>query len=110
MNIDRAERIRRLNDTFRRRFLGGKVFLTEAIRALGPERMEEVCRRVRTFDAFTPDNDPYQEHDFGAFDEGGIRMFWKIDYFDDAMECASPNPSDPEVTTRVMTIMLAEEW
>lgn len=110
MNNDRAERIRRLNDSFRRSFPGDRVFLTEGIRALGPERVEEVCRRVRTFDAFTPDNDPYQEHDFGAFDEGGIRMFWKIDYFDAEMEYASPNPADPEVTTRVMTIMLAEEW
>ena len=95
MNIDRAERIRRLNDTFRRSFQGGRVFLTEGIRALGPKWVEEVCRQVRTFDAFTPDNDPYQEHDFGAFDESGIRMFWKIDYFDDAMECARPIPPIP---------------
>lgn len=110
MNTNHAERIRRLNDGFRRSFMGGRVFLTEGIRALEDEQVRAILRQVRTFDAFTPDNDPYQEHDFGAFDEGGTRVFWKIEYFDAEMEGASPDPADPEATTRVMTIMLAEEW
>ncbi|NFV80685.1 DUF3768 domain-containing protein [Magnetospirillum aberrantis] len=110
MIIDKAERIRRLNDSFRRSFQGGKVFLTEGVRALGNDQLRAILRQVRTFDAFTPDNDPYQEHDFGAFDEGGKRVFWKIDYFDAEIEGASADPSDPEATTRVMTVMLAEEW
>jgi len=33
--------------------------------------------KVRAFDAFTNDNDPHGEHDFGAIDEGGVRCFWK---------------------------------
>ncbi|MGE5503908.1 MAG: DUF3768 domain-containing protein [Actinomycetota bacterium] len=110
MIIGRAERIRRLNDTFRRSFQGGKVFLTEGVRALGDDQVRAIIRQVRTFDAFTPDNDPYQEHDFGAFDEGGRRVFWKIDYFDAEMEGASVDPADADATTRVMTVMLAEEW
>lgn len=110
MIIDKAERISRLNDSFRRSFQGGKVFLTEGIRALGENQLRAILRQVRIFDAFTPDNDPYQEHDFGAFDEGGRRVFWKIDYFDAEMEGASSDPADPAVTTRVMTVMLAEEW
>lgn len=110
MIIDKAETIRRLNDTFRRSFQGGKVFLTEGIRVLGDDQVRAILRQVRNFDAFTTDNDPYQEHDFGAFAEGDTRMFWKIDYFDAEMGGASRDPADPEVTTRVMTIMLAEEW
>lgn len=110
MTNDKAETICRLNDAFRRSFQGGTVFLTEGIRALGEDQVRAILRQVRTFDAFTPDNDPYQEHDFGAFDEGGTRVFWKIDYFDAEMEGASPDPADAEVTTRVMTVMLAEEW
>ncbi len=106
----KAETIRRLNDTFRRSFQGGKVFLTEGVRALGDERVRAILRQVHIFDAFTPDNDPYQEHDFGAFDEGGTRVFWKIDYFDAEMEGASPDSANTDVTTRVMTIMLAKEW
>ena len=35
---------------------------------------------VSHFDAFTPDNDPYGEHDFGSIDLDGEKLFWKIDY------------------------------
>ena len=50
---------------------------------------------------------PHQEHDFGSIEEAGVRFFFKIDYFDRKTEFGS---ADPAVTTRVMTIMLAEEY
>ncbi len=59
---------------------------------------------------FTPDNDPFGEHDFGAFEQNGERIVWKIDYYDLAMEFGSPDPADPYQTTRVLTIMLAGEY
>ena len=67
-------------------------------------------RNVVTFDEFTEDNDPYDEHDFGSFELCGRKFFWKIDYFDRAMEYGSEDPSDPKQTTRVMTVMLASEY
>jgi Protein of unknown function (DUF3768) len=59
---------------------------------------------------FLPPNDPYGEHDFGSFNADGHRIFSKIDYFDKALTAHSPDPSDPPVTKRVITIMLAEEY
>jgi len=70
----------------------------------------EIMRRVHTFVAFTPDNDPYCEHDFGSFDYAGKTIFWKIDLYDRDLKFGSPDPADETVTTRVLTVMLAEEY
>lgn len=66
---------------------------------------------MATFDTFTADNDPYGEHDFGAFDAGGEKIFWKIDYYDARdPDLGADNPADPETTERALTIMLASEY
>ena len=65
---------------------------------------------VQSFADFNADNDPYGEHDFGSFEVAGEPFFWKIDYYDTDMACESDDPSDPEKTTRVLTIMLAAEY
>ncbi len=65
---------------------------------------------TRTFDEFTPDNDPYGEHDFGSVSVRGTKLFWKIDYYDLSLNFGSKDPADPAQTTRVLTIMLAEEY
>jgi hypothetical protein len=65
---------------------------------------------VRTFADFSPDNDPHGEHDFGAIEQDGVRYFWKIDAYDRWMQFGSPDPADPSVTTRVLTIMRADEY
>jgi Protein of unknown function (DUF3768) len=105
-----AEKIRALNDEFRRTFHGGKVMMTSGINALADGVKARVLEKVRTFDAFSRDNDPHQEHDFGAFEEGGYKVFFKLDYYDAAMEFGSEDPADPSTTTRVLTIMLASEY
>ncbi len=74
-----------------------------------PDRIE-IVNRVRSFDAFTPDNDPYGEHDFGAFDCQDRKIYWKFDYYERDTEWGSPDPSDSEQTLRVLTIFLAEEY
>ncbi|MGC2857815.1 DUF3768 domain-containing protein [Novispirillum sp. DQ9] len=109
-DADRVARLRQLNDAFRQTFVGGMVVITVGVQALGPRAVTAILHQVRTFNAFTADNDPYGEHDFGAFDAGQERVLWKIDYYDASGIAGSEHPEDPEATTRVLTIMLAEEW
>lgn len=100
-----------LNDLLRTTFLTGTVILTPGIRALPDAVREEVITKVRTFDDFHPDNDPHGEHDFGSIsDPDAGTVFWKIDYYDRDLRFESPDPADPKVTRRVLTIMLAEEY
>ncbi len=99
-----------INDRFRRDGVGGEIMLTRGIAQLGDSAVAAIRTAVRQFDAFTPDNDPYGEHDFGAFDWAGQRLFWKIDYYDQALQFASEDPTDSAITCRVLTIMLAEEY
>ena len=105
-----AEKIRELNDMFRTTMTGGRVLMTAGVDALPSDVKAMVIRKVVTFSEFTPDNDPHGEHDFGSFDLAGRKFFFKIDYFDAAMQFGSEDPADPAKTTRVLTIMLAEEY
>jgi Protein of unknown function (DUF3768) len=105
-----VERIRALNDVFRRTFVGGLVLITAGVEAMPIDQRRSLLAKVHSFEVFSEDNDPHGEHDFGAVDEGGVRYFWKLDYFDRATEMGSPDPADPAVTTRVLTIMRAGEY
>ena len=102
-----ADKIRALNDQFRRSLRGGQLIMTRQVAERSDVAM--IVDRVRTFDSFSVANDPYGEHDFGSFEFGPDRFFWKIDYYDSRVEFGSPDPADPAVTTRILTIMLADE-
>ena len=106
----KTDRIRALNDAFRRTFVGGAVMITQGVEAMPLDQRRSLLQKVRSFDAFGEDNDPHHEHDFGAVDEAGERYFFKIDYYDKNTEFGSPDPADPAVTTRVLTIMRADEY
>lgn len=108
--LDTASRVRELNDAFRRSMSGGRVFVTAGVSALGVAFSYQALREVRGFDAFTPGNDPHGEHDFGSFQLDGQKLFWKIDYYDEACEFGSEDPVDPAKTCRVLTVMLAQEY
>jgi hypothetical protein len=106
----KTKRIRELNDLLRSTFTGGKVVMTPGVAALPENELARLLDRVRRFDDFTKDNDPHGEHDFGSFELAGQSYFFKVDYYAPDMEGGSENPADPEKTTRVLTIMRADEY
>jgi hypothetical protein len=102
--------IRALNDELRRNLDRGIAVITPGVANLGHDVVRNIVRTIATYDAFCQANDPHEEHDFGDFVFEGNRIFWKIDYYDKALTAHSPDPSDPSVTERVITIMLAGEY
>jgi len=104
-----ADRVRVLNDNFRSTFIGGRVLMTQGVDALPIDTKARVILAVQRFDEFSADNDPHREHDFGSFEVEGETYFWKIDYYALDMDGGSEDPTDPEKTTRVLTIMRAGE-
>ena len=108
---NRVRRIRELNDAMRAGACDiGSVLVTSGIQEKGRDFLVSVSQAVAAFDNFTPDNDPYGEHDFGSLELDGEKVFWKIDYYDLLMSAHSPDATDPNVTNRVLTIMLANEY
>lgn len=110
MTEDRAGCIRTLNDRLRKTGAGGRVVVTNGISALPAPTIAAVFLAVQTFDDFTSANDPHGEHDFALIEAAGERLMFKIDYYDRAMTGLSPDPADPALTVRVLTIMLACEY
>ncbi|MEZ5707772.1 MAG: DUF3768 domain-containing protein [Blastomonas sp.] len=124
VTLTRRERIARLNDRARQAMgLACVAVTTEGFRGLAEADQSRVRELVETFDAFTPDNDPHGERDFGAIyqDRDGCwtttrparsveTVFWKIDAYDRDLQFGSEDPSNPAVTRRVLTIMLASEY
>lgn len=106
-----AAKIAALNDLCRKAMgVAGRLVQTQGICALSQADQSAIREQVEMFTAFTPDNDPYGERDFGAFDHNGQRIFWKIDYYDMTLTNGSEDPTDPKQTVRVLTIMLASEY
>jgi hypothetical protein len=110
MVLPDANRIAALNDRARQTFADCRVCITPGLQALGDEMLHTILLAVQKFNKFTPDNDPYEEHDFGKIEVGEHMIFWKFDYYDLDLSMHSPDPSDPTVTARVLTVLLADEY
>ena len=122
-----ADRVAKLNDKFRREVLSqgtsdkGKCLLTPGVQALDKGYLVIICADICNFgmhkehedqdvwDSESEDtNDPYATHDFGCLSLSDPKIFWKIDYYEDAtMEYGT---RDMINAYRVLTIMLASEY
>lgn len=108
MGDDNSAAIARLNDSARTTLSDCRVVMTQGVADLGD--VGEVFQKVCNYTDFNERNDPYGEHDFGSFEFAGQLVFWKFDYYDPDVLMHSPDASDPAVTCRVLTVMLAEEY
>ncbi|OCP22027.1 hypothetical protein BC361_25670 [Ensifer sp. LC54] len=102
--------VRALNDKLRRGEAEGKIHIVGGLAQADHSEIAAAVEQVCTYAAFDPKDDPYGEHDFGAFTIGDQKFMWKIDYYAPDMESGSENPADPKVTRRVLTIFYAEDY
>ncbi|AUH34663.1 DUF3768 domain-containing protein [Paracoccus tegillarcae] len=109
--MNNTEKIRLQNDALRLGMVRNGLFhVTSGIADQGAGFVMRARQQVAAYNNFTLDNDPYGEHDFGAFELDGQKLFFKIDYYDLETRAGSPDPADPDVTCRVLTVMLASEY
>lgn len=117
----RRDRIASLNDTLRTGLYNpgdNKIVMTSGIADMIGDvsvfrnfrKRAELLRIVIGFEDFSEANNPQGERDFGAFDWLDTRCYWKIDCYDRAMSGGSPDPANPDVTCRVLTILRADEY
>lgn len=110
LSASKLQRIRDLNDTLRRTFMGGRVMMTSGVAALEVEAKAKVLTAIRECGAFTEGNDPHGEHDMVFVEVDGERYWAKVDYYDRDIRYLSDDPSDPTATIRVMTIGHSSEY
>jgi hypothetical protein len=108
--LPRSKAIAKLNDQLRKGGPGGQLVVTSAVTALGGYDPVELLRALARYDRFDVDSDPHGERDLGDIQVFGTDLLWKIDYYDLKLEYASPDPADPAVTIRVLTVMLEHEY
>lgn len=107
---DKLARIRELNDKLRTTGIGGKIMMTRSVANLPEFIRHRALKLMREFDDFNLNNDPHHEHDCFSFKESGYTFMVKIDYYDKSLEFGSEDPANPDVTTRVCNLMLAEDY
>jgi len=103
-------RIRELNDAFRKTFKGGRVVMTSSVAELPDSVVAHALLEVADYSNFSEAVDPHGEHDFGKFQLVGRTFYWKIDYYDKQCEFGSEDPANPDITTRILTVMLASDY
>ena len=124
---EQTTRVARLNDLARRAMgVACTAVATAGFRSLPDADQSCVRELIETYDAFTEDNDPHGERDFGSIyqlldgswtterprsqEDERERVCWKLDYYDRNLEFASEDAANPAVTRRVLTIMLSDEY
>lgn len=108
--VPRAEQIARLNDQLRKTGTGGTIMITQGVRRITGFDVDELAKALAEYSDFDSDNDPHGERDFGLLTLWGHDLLWKVDYYDRELKFGSDNPADPDITLRVLNVLLSSEW
>lgn len=110
IKVPRAEAIARLNDQLRKTGSGGTVMMTQGVQQITGFDAAKLADELASYDDFDASSDPHGERDFGCLTLWGYDLLWKVDYYDKDLKFGSDDPANPEVTARVLTVMLVSEW
>jgi hypothetical protein len=101
----RHVRIVELNDQLRTTFRGGRVQMTPSVYELDARLRGRALYLLTRYNGFDEDSD----HDHGVFIFGGYSFEWLVEYRGKDGTGVSPDPADPEVTFRVLTVYGVED-
>ena len=89
-----------LNDQFRATFKGGRVQMSRSVYELEPRLRARALWVLSKYKKFADDS----EHDWGTFIFGGYAFEWRIEYRAITGVGPSPDPANPDLTFRVLTL------
>ena len=89
-----------LNDQLRTTFRGGRVQMTPTVFALDSQLRGRALCALSRYNKFADGDD----HDWGVFIFGGYSFEWHIEYRAMSGVGVSPDPTDPAITMRVLTL------
>ena len=111
IEVPRAEQIARLNDRLRRGdSSSGTVMITQGVQRITGFDAGVLAEALANYSDFDPDNDPHGERDFGLMTLWGHDLLWKLDYYDKELKFGSDDPANPDITHRVLTVLLSSDW
>jgi hypothetical protein len=98
--VHERTKIIELNDQLRMRFKGGRVQMTPGVYELDARLRGRALYVLSRYKTFGDDSD----HDWGVFIFAGYSFEWRIEYRAKDGNPISPDPTDAEKTSRVLTL------
>jgi hypothetical protein len=103
--VDDRTKIITLNDQLRTTFNGGRVQMSPAVGTLDPQLRGRALSALSRYNKFADGG----EHDWGVFIFAGYSFEWRIEYRAKEGIGVSPDPADPEMTFRVLTLYVVND-
>jgi hypothetical protein len=103
--MDKRAKIIELNDQLRTTFKGGRVQMTRNVYDLDDRLRGRALSVMARYNKF----DESSEHDVGVFIFAGYSFEWRIEYRGKDDFGVSPDPADPELTFRVLTLYAVDD-